>query len=633
MTNEKKKPHPLHAIGCMNVEDSLFVLPKSFMDGRKAFEDLYNAPKYTRALFRAKARSWRAVTRSGETTRSMHPAAIEFEMLFKNSSVMRLRFFGLSPDEAKVMHGQEVFFEAHVTPSGQRVFLNSPKVVAPTGKIEPVYAGVSGKVSKEAIRRVVQNAAKDADVVALAARRLDGMGALQSLMRKHGIESSQSFLEDLHQPTCMERAQRALAIARQSVVDEIREAALFGKGSADCLPATYNIDEALIAAVKAQPETLSDDQRRALNVIRKNINHRAASRTLLNGDVGCGKTLVFLLALAAVARASGKDVGVMVPSTIVATQIYTTASERFPDLHPLLINSEGGEEARHFGISPRMLIGTQAMLNKARSVEFAALVVDEQQKMSVAQRAALVGEHTHVIEASATPVPRSLAVAIFGGWQEARIARAPVKKEIVSMRVPESERSIVSGWLRYYLCKGKRIIILYPRVRGEGSTVLAAAERLNAWAPGKIAVLHGGQSMAESQRNMQRFRSGESPLIVSSTAIEVGVNVPDIGLMVINRADCFGLSQLHQLRGRLARQGGSGHFLMLEPAKVSKDTSLRLQALVEHDDGFSLAERDMEIRGFGDVLGERQNGGVESIFKLARLSVSDFMRPQESVAA
>jgi ATP-dependent DNA helicase RecG len=255
------------------------------------------------------------------------------------------------------------------------------------------------------------------------------------------------------------------------------------------------------------------------------------------------------------------------------------------------------------------------------------VVIDEQHKFSVDQRHALVGAETHLIEASATPIPRSLAIALFGGWQEARIGGQPVDKLIHSYLLSESDgRGQSSRLLLDAIRAGKKAIVLYPSVTGSDKSVTEAAARLEGVLAGKVTALHGRLSSKDKEQAFALFRTGERPVLVASTAVEVGVDVPDVACLVVCEAQRFGVSQLHQIRGRLVRNGGLGHFIMLVPDKrPKKDTMERLEAVRDVSDGFDLAERDLELRGFGDVLGEAQTGASLTLFRLTRLGPGDFL--------
>lgn len=202
----------------------------------------------------------------------------------------------------------------------------------------------------------------------------------------------------------------------------------------------------------------------------------------------------------------------------------------------------------------------------------------------------------------------------------------PVQRNIVSMIAGEAQRSDISKRIRLTLDSGARVAIIYPRVSSqESANVENAAARLEQFFPGKIACVHGKLKDEQIQAELEAFRRAEKPLLIASSIVETGIDVPDIRLLVVREADRFGIAQLHQMRGRLARNGGEGTFIMWvdDPQQMQKTTRERLQALERSNDGFALAEEDMRIRGFGDLLGEQQNGAISLPMRLLRLDVND----------
>ena len=617
----------LPCLGCRNAAEALLCLPKTYIDKTRAHERIHRAPAERAALFQGKLVRCRGLNADGQATRGLFARfarfahSVELTVDFADASAMRVRLFGARIEELAALVDQTIVLQACARPlANGPTSLHGATLAAVTGCIEPQYVGVPGGISGQKIRCAVHAALGIEGSLDQAALLLQGNAPIESVLHEHGI-TARALLQDLHRPATLRAGDTALAIARACVVREIRSAAVASRVVAE--PCPYDIDQHLIALVAAQKETLSQDQRRALNAIRLQVNDRRGARILLNGDVGTGKTLVFLLALAAIASTSGKRVAVVVPSDLVARQIHAQAQARFPQLQPCLVMAGSGDVPD----DSLMLIGTQALFHRAEHLELEALVVDEQHKFSVAQRTVLARGHTHVIEASATPIPRSLALAIFDGWMQVRIVNCPVQKTIVSrIAMPESRRKVVA-LAHAHLQRGHKVVFLYPKVDGQGATVRAAGERLDKHFQGKVTVVHGQMGRDAKESALKAFASGERPIIAASTAVEVGVDVPDIGLMVVSGADRFAVAQLHQLRGRLARNGGKAHFVMMLDKKPSKLTELRLRAVCQHADGFSLAERDMELRGFGDVLGDLQSGQSSATFKLPRLQVADFTKP------
>lgn len=612
------KFNPLIAIGCNDPSDALLCLPKTYIDKTQAFRCLEDAPLNRAALFEGFLESFRGLDADGKTTSSPYPRSIEISLRFQEE-VIPTRLFGMRKEDLALLVGEWVIIEGVLRRFPSGFYLSGVSFSALTGEIEPQYVGAQGVVSGEKILDAVRAALESQEIFEAAAASIEAVEPIRALLSANGLDAMR-LLHGIHRPRSLAQGDRALQIARACTVREIQSLAASTAG--DPKPAAYNIDEHLIRLVGEQKETLSPDQRRALNAIRQEINTRRGARILLNGDVGTGKTLVFLLAIASIAMTSGRAVAVVVPSDLVARQIHAQALSRFPQLQPALVLA-GSEPPP---ASSLLLVGTQALFSRTEHLDFEALVVDEQHKFSVEQRAILAREETHVIEASATPIPRSLALALFDGWKQVRITKSPVEKSIASRMVMNEDRRKVSGLVRSHLMNGRKVIFLYPKVRGEGASVKGAGERLAEHFPNQVGVLHGQMKSDAKNAALQCFSSGEKPIIAASTAVEVGVDVPNIGLMVVSGADRFGVAQLHQLRGRLARNGGAADFVMVLSKRPSRSTEQRLQALCEHPDGFSLAERDMEIRGFGDVLGDFQIGRAMTTFKLTRLEVEDFTR-------
>lgn len=609
----------LTPLGCNTPATALLALPKGYIDKSRFISTITSAPTEEVILFRGFLRSFQMLDRSGDETKNPYATIASLSIDFSDVKGLQIRLFGVKFDEMKLLCGNEIFIQGLLRMTGKGPIIFHAALSNFTGRVEPQYSGVPGQVAGEKIRCAIQAALEQPDAIEEAGKIVAGIPPIAELLHAHGITPVQ-LIGDLHMPSTARAGRTALALARKAVVAEVRHAAKNGIDQSPDEPARYNVDTHLIAAVKAQKETLSPDQRKALNAIRLEFNRKSGVRILLNGDVGTGKTLVFLLAIAAVARTSRNPVAVVVPSDLVARQIHGQAQTRFPDLKPGLIVSGAAAPDPH----SKMLIGTQAMFSSPVMKKLEALVIDEQHKFSVEQRQMLAHAQTHVIEASATPIPRSLALAIFDGWTQVKLINGPVPKQIRSCIATPANRSGVVGLVRQHLKAGKKIIFLYHRVTGEGASVKDAGRRLSEHFPGLVSVLHGKLKAADKQKALNAFASGEQPIIVASTAVEVGVDVPDIGLMVVSNADRFGVAQLHQLRGRLARNGGAADFVMMVDKELKGDTLERLKALCKHADGFSLAERDMEIRGFGDVLGEFQSGKFTGTFKLSRLDVADF---------
>ncbi|WP_234265157.1 DEAD/DEAH box helicase [Hydrogenophaga sp. NFH-34] len=609
----------LRPIGCEQPWEALLCLPKIHIDKRGAYTSLHRAPQGRPCLIQAKIINAVGFDSEDRVTKSPYPAYVQVELRIDDEYV-KTRFYRASTSEILEMADEKVILDATIEHRGRFWAIKSPSISAVTGRVEPVYTGVSGQLAGDIIRSAVSQAIED-DLWHDAVKAIEQIPAVMEVLSA-ARRTPMWLLQGLHQPKSLMQADEALGLARVATVAEVKAHA---KPTRCPLPSPYSIDDALIELVQAQSETLSQSQRKALNRIRLACNAARPAHILLNGDVGSGKTLVFLLALAAIANASRGRVAVMAPSDLVARQIHEQATLRFPHLAPCLVSGDPKSDATEEQLqSAQMFVGTQALLSR-RLPTFEALVVDEQHKLSVDQRTALLASHTHIIEASATPIPRTLALALFDGWTNAVIEAGHVNKTIINHVLVGDEREVAALLVRKHLQAGRKVIFLYPTVNGKETGVKSKGEALAARFEGKVAVLHGKLKPQEKVEALDSFRTGEKPIIVSSTAIEVGVDVPDVGLMVVTGADRFGVAQLHQLRGRLVRNGGEGDFAMLTSKTISKTTRRRLEAVAQTNDGFALAQKDLELRGFGELLGEAQVGDATTLFKLARLGAADFI--------
>lgn len=438
------------------------------------------------------------------------------------------------------------------------------------------------------------------------------------------------FFQVLHEPESPMDGDLAAAAARAMGVAGICSAARAGNMRYPHAKAPLNLQPKLVQAlIDSQPETLTVDQRKAINGLVTALRAPQPLNGLLSGDVGTGKTLVYMVPVVA-AHLVGAQVAIISPTEILANQVFKNLSRRFPKARVERVVA-GGKIMDPSAI----LVGTSGLAGVARKAEWIPnfLVVDEQHKLATKDRNNMVAPWTHQLEASATPIPRSLASTLYSGTQVFDLFQAPVERCLESFVLEESERSSAVGWMRQTLAENHRIAVIYPRV---GSTaggdaavvnnVMDAAEALEKRFPGKVIMLHGKLGPGEVSDNLDSFRSGARPIVVASTILETGIDIEDIRLMVVKDADNFGMAQLHQLRGRLARNGGAARFVMMVGARddLSPDTLDRLATVARVTDGYALAEADMASRGFGDLAGSAQSGNVSCAFRLLKLELSDF---------
>jgi ATP-dependent DNA helicase RecG len=384
------------------------------------------------------------------------------------------------------------------------------------------------------------------------------------------------------------------------------------------------------------PFELTNAQKRVVKEIRGDVRTGAQMNRLVQGDVGSGKTIVALLAML-LAIDNGYQAALMAPTEILATQHYnglrelcepagitvelltgSTPAAKRAELHNAL------QEGRL-----QILIGTHALIEP--TVKFANLglaVIDEQHRFGVAQRAKLwkKNEHPpHVLVMTATPIPRTLAMSVYGDLDISVIDELPPgRKPVKTLHLFDKNRLKLNGFMQREIAAGRQVYVVFPLIEESEKLDLknleVGYEQLLRDFPRpqyQIAVVHGRMTAAEKEGEMQRFAKGKANIMVATTVIEVGVNVPNASVMVIENAERFGLSQLHQLRGRVGRGSDESYCILVSSFKLSADAKTRLETMVRTTDGFEIAEVDMQLRGPGDLMGTRQSGQLQ--FKLASL--------------
>ena len=374
------------------------------------------------------------------------------------------------------------------------------------------------------------------------------------------------------------------------------------------------------------PFTLTPDQERSIQEIDRDLEQSKPMQRLLQGDVGSGKTVVALYALLRAVEL-GRQGALMAPTETLAEQHFLTIDELCAPLGVRVVLLTSSLRAREHSAARQLIasgdahvvVGTHALIQK--EVDFADLavaVVDEQHRFGVGQRTALVeGRSPHVLHLTATPIPRTLALTVYGDLEVSELALPPAnRKAIITAWVTEDRSSEAYTRLRRHLDDGRQAYVVCPLIEESETKVARAAEaeaeRLrSAELRGyRVGCLHGRLPPVERRGVMASFKAGEVDVLVATTVIEVGVDVSNATIMIVQEADRFGLAQLHQLRGRVGRGAEQSYCLLVSRAKeeLTEGASERLEAMVASTDGFELAERDLEIRGEGQLLGARQSG-------------------------
>ena len=389
------------------------------------------------------------------------------------------------------------------------------------------------------------------------------------------------------------------------------------------------VGPAFNACYNALPYELTGAQKRVLREIREDLMSGRQMNRLLQGDVGSGKTMVAVLS-ALVAIGNGYQVCLMAPTEVLANQHYANILKYLAPtgVKAVLLTGSTGAKARreiHAGLedgSVGLIIGTHALIED--TVVFRNLglaIIDEQHRFGVDQRARLwqktsSGVPPHVLVMTATPIPRTLAMTLYGDLDVSVIDEMPPgRKPVQTLLAGEGQRLRLYKFMKEQIALGRQVFVVYPLIfesekldyqnleKGYEDIVAAFP-----FPPYKVAIVHGRQSAEEKDFNMQAFAAGRADILVSTTVIEVGVDVPNASVMVIESAERFGLSQLHQLRGRVGRGSEKSYCVLMRGEKLSKESRKRLELMCSTEDGFVLAEEDMKMRGPGDLEGTQQSG-------------------------
>jgi ATP-dependent DNA helicase RecG len=421
----------------------------------------------------------------------------------------------------------------------------------------------------------------------------------------------------LHRPRSLdegEEARRRLAFDELLVLQVGLARARAGREQARARPLGKAGD--LVARYRELlPFELTPDQEQAIAEIDRDLAGEAPMQRLLQGDVGSGKTVVALYALVRAVEA-GLRGALMAPTETLAEQHFLTIEPWCAELGVRAVLLTGSVKSDLEGA--QIVVGTHALIQEGVDLDdLAVAVVDEQHRFGVEQRRALVeGRSPHVLHMTATPIPRTLALTLYGDLSVTEIAHLPAsRKPIVTSWVTAERSSAAYTRLRKHLDAGRQAYVVCPLIEETESSRRAAeaeAERLRRveLKGYRVGLLHGRLRPGERRELMAGFKAAELDVLVATTVIEVGVDVPNATIMIVQEADRFGLAQLHQLRGRVGRGAEQSYCLLISRPheELTDDAKARLQALVDSNDGFELAEKDLELRGEGQLLGTRQSG-------------------------
>lgn len=642
-------------LGLRNAQDVIFLFPRDYeYPARTATVDLLEDGEP--AALVGKVIDAEFVSR--RPGRSMFAALIQNE-----SGVVRTLFFNQPFRSEQLEIDQRVLISGTPKMNGMRMEFVHPKVTllddaedVPEPRILPVYP-LSDGIKQSEVRRVVAETTER-----LANQLVEVMPdtlrhAAANELRKCGVDLEGDLvkidvaLKSLHQPATHEHllAARMRLVFQELLAMQLALAMRRRKLTTDLhsppLAASAMIDARI---VNRFPFELTGDQKTVIGEISRDMARQFPMNRLLQGDVGSGKTVVAVYAMM-LAVANGHQAALMAPTEVLARQHYQTLTEILAESRVsvgLLCGSLTPSERQNVIESASagttdLLVGTQALIYGG--IDFKSLglcVIDEQHKFGVAQRVALRsgGVDPHYLVMSATPIPRSVAMTLFGDVELSTLREKPPGRGKVSTYLAHD------GWkdrwwsfVRERIDEGRQVFVVAPRVsiptnEGEVGEDVASVEAVfedlcnGALADYRIGLLHGRMRPEEKQSVMDAFAAGQIQVLVSTTVIEVGINVPNATVMTILGAQRFGLAQLHQLRGRVSRGSHEGHVGVFTDGDTSPEDNERLQVFEQTDDGFELAEADFRLRGPGDMLGRQQSG-------LPPMRIADLIRDQDVLIA
>lgn len=453
---------------------------------------------------------------------------------------------------------------------------------------------------------------------------------LLSKLSSH-YQSLQDVLLDIHFPKSIEVGENAIKTLRKVAALEIIKAAKARKSFTYRSEAIIQIDpDVLQKNINKLPFELTEHQQKAINEIAYDLTQASPMDRLLSGDVGYGKSAV-IQATSMTVNELGAKVAIMTCNYLLVSQLAKEFSEIYPDSTVLIIT--GSDKLPEIKGNP-IVIGTTAIISKLAKIGWIPdyLIIDEQEKFSRQQRESLCADHTNVLEATATCIPRTGALITHGVMDVSILNQSPVVKDVRTIIVGSHQKKKLFSSIKVKVADGDQVAVVYPIVdkKNEADYKKSVGDMHLAWNkifPNRVGMLHGRMNDAEKLTTVDRMKSQEFDVLACSSVIERGITLPSLKTLLVVNAERYGLSQLHQLRGRLARLGGQGTLFLLTGDDVSVDTLERLNLLVQYKDGFTLAEMDMNMRGFGDMNdnSETQHGkSISRVFTHIKLMPKDF---------
>lgn len=608
----EKRAEQLHKLGICTVGDLLSHFPRQYEDW-STVTPIASAPRDVPCCIRATAMATPIERRVRKGLSLYTFSAVD------SSGVVRITLFNNKYAAAKIEAGRQYLFFGTVSGSLNTPELSSPLIeTAETGtRIRPIYPLTAGITSRY-LEKLVSTALLMLD------KALDADPFPHALRQQYQLCTYRYALENIHFPADHD----ALAIARRRLIFEelfILQLSLLNLKSPSKAETAIRITQDFTADFASYlPFTMTGAQQRAVRDAVKDMSSTTPMNRLLHGDVGSGKTAVAACLAYTVIR-NGYQCVMMAPTEILAQQHYQSLCRMFkndPAVHVGLLTGSMTKRQKDSirgnveSGACQLLVGTHALLSD--TVQFARLglvITDEQHRFGVRQRSALTakGQHPHLLVMSATPIPRTLALIVYGDLDISVLDELPAgRTPIATYAIGTDKRARAYGYVRKFLDEGQQAYVVCPLVE-EGETDLVSAEtyaKKLAEGPFKgysLGLLHGKMKPREKEQIMLDFAENRISVLVSTTVVEVGMDVPNAVLMVIENAERFGLAQLHQLRGRVGRGKHASTCILISDAQ-NEEAVRRLKVMCETTDGFRIADEDLKLRGPGDFFGDRQHG-------------------------
>ncbi len=606
----------LNKLNIYTLKDLITYYPRDYEDRSKP-KNLYECADGEEVLIEAMATGRISEMHKGRMTIS--------KLIVKDQTgTCYITWFNQGYLRDKFQPGRMYRFFGKISIKGSRFEMNSPVYdeidqSKNTGKIIPIYP-LTYELKQSTLRRIIENGL--AEVKGHLPETLP-----EYILKENNLWDINSTIERIHFPiefSDFNKARERL-VFEELLTMQLALLKLKNNYEHDTNGIQFSKDVHMSDVINMLPFRLTTAQLRVLEEIDNDMESNKPMNRLLQGDVGSGKTLVALMAML-IAVDNGFQACMMAPTEILAEQHLATIKDFLKGLNvrvELLTGIVKGKKRKEIleGVvtgDVQILVGTHAVIEE--TVQFHNLglaVVDEQHRFGVAQRAKLWAKNQnppHILVMTATPIPRTLAMTIYGDLDISVIDELPPgRKPIQTLHKYDNQMTTLYNGIRQQITLGRQVYIVYPLISESEKMDLKNLEDgfeqlQNIFPDYKMSKVHGRMKPAEKEAEMQRFASGETQILVATTVIEVGVNVPNASVMVIMEAQRFGLSQLHQLRGRVGRGADQSYCILVSGHELSVETRKRLEIMTETNDGFRIAEADLKLRGPGDLEGTQQSG-------------------------